>query len=73
MSKKQRNADATDLYVDAQTKITRLESEVERLREVLEFYAQGGNFQTDIWKHEELGYFTGKRARAALQAEKESE
>lgn len=34
---------------------------------VLEFYSKGGNFQTDIWQHSELGYFTGKRARELLQ------
>ena len=29
----------------------------------LEFYSKGGNFNRDIWVHEELGHFTGKRAR----------
>lgn len=34
--------------------------------ECLEFYAQGGNSNMDIWEHKELGYFTGKRAKALL-------
>jgi len=40
---------------------------IEKLVEVLGFYAQGGNFQTDVWEHESLGYFTGKRARETLK------
>jgi len=36
------------------------------LVDALEFYANGGNFNRDIWIDEKLGYFTGKRARQAL-------
>lgn len=39
---------------------------VERLENALQFYAAGGNFSKDVWLHKELGYFTGKRARAVL-------
>lgn len=35
--------------------------------QTIEFYSKGGNFQTDIWKHEELGFFTGKRAKEFVQ------
>ena len=41
----------------------------ELLREantLLDFYSRGGNANMDVWKHEELGFFTGKRAREFL-------
>ncbi|OPZ24591.1 MAG: hypothetical protein BWZ03_00066 [bacterium ADurb.BinA186] len=40
---------------------------IDKLLEVLGFYAQGGNFNRDLWHDEKLGYFTGKRAREALK------
>ena len=36
--------------------------------ETLEFYSQGGHPAMDMWKHKDLGYFTGKRAQKALTA-----
>ena len=36
--------------------------------EALEFYANGGNLQSDIWQHKKLGYFTGKRAKGCVKA-----
>ena len=50
-----------------------LAPKIAKLVEVLGFYAQGGNFQTDVWEHESLGYFTGKRARETLKQWKEGE
>ena len=39
---------------------------IEKLAEALDFYSKGGNFNTDIWVHPDLGYFTGKRAKKIL-------
>lgn len=42
------------------------EADAAELERCLEFYAHGGNFNTDLWKHDELGYFTGKYAKETL-------
>lgn len=46
--------------------IQSLKDENKKFREALEFYANGGNPNRDIWFDEKLGYFTGKRARQTL-------
>ncbi|MFN7295182.1 MAG: hypothetical protein ACK5T9_02865, partial [Bacteroidota bacterium] len=45
----------------------KLKKENEVLMETLEFYAQGGYPEMDMWQHPDLGYFTGKRARQTLE------
>ena len=52
---------------DHQAIVQKLEERIEKLREVMEFYAQGGHSAMDMWQHPDLGYFTGKRARQALK------
>jgi hypothetical protein len=47
--------------------VAALRKRLEEAVEVIEFYSKGGNFQTDIWQHPNLGYFTGKRAREFLK------
>lgn len=47
--------------------ILQLIKEHQEMREALEFYANGGNPNRDIWFDEKLGYFTGKRARQTLE------
>lgn len=44
----------------------RLEKMVDVMREALNFYGLGGHPAMDMWQHETLGYFTGKRAQEAL-------
>jgi hypothetical protein len=34
--------------------------------ELLEFYSNGGNPSQDMWLHDDLGHFTGKRCREFL-------
>lgn len=46
--------------------VRQLIKEHQEMREALEFYANGGNPNRDIWFDEKLGYFTGKRARQTL-------
>lgn len=60
-----REFDTTATYPD-ESELTKLRARVALLEEALGFYAKGGNFNTDVWKHETLGYFTGLRAREAL-------
>lgn len=49
-------------------KIFELERKLEVAIQLLKFYSQGGNSQTDIWYNEHLGYFTGKRAKEFLES-----
>ncbi len=49
-----------------QSVIAQLQAQLAMCKEVLEFYADGGNPNRDIWLDEELGYFTGKHARECL-------
>ena len=51
---------------DRLTDIATLLEVVRVYKDALEFYAQGGHPAMDMWKHAELGYFTGKRAQACL-------
>lgn len=39
---------------------------MEKMARALDFYSKGGNFNTDVWKHEDLGYFTGSMAKAVI-------
>lgn len=55
-----------ELIAHSRTDIEKLLAIVEVQRKALEFYSRGGNFNTDIWQHESLGYFTGKLAGEAL-------
>lgn len=48
---------------DNQGVILSLQERLENAMEVIEFYSKGGHPNMDIWQHESLGYFTGKRAR----------
>lgn len=48
-------------------RIEKLESQLKEANELIEFYGAGGNFNSDVWQHENLGFFTGKRARAYLK------
>lgn len=48
-----------------------LKLELKRERECVDWYAQGGHPNMDMWKHETLGYFTGKRARETIAQRKE--
>jgi hypothetical protein len=50
--------------------VAELESRIANLREVVEFYSNGGHPAMDMWQHPDLGYFTGKRARQALEEDK---
>lgn len=52
---------------EANATIQSLKDENKKFREALEFYANGGNPNRDIWFDEKLGYFTGKRARQTLE------
>lgn len=36
------------------------------LVETMRFYGNGGNFNRDLWYDNDLGFFTGKRAKEAL-------
>ena len=57
-----------DQILDEKNKeIQSLKDENKKFREALEFYANGGNPNRDIWFDEKLGYFTGKRARQTLE------
>lgn len=47
--------------------VRQLIKEHQEMRDALEFYANGGNPNRDIWFDEKLGYFTGKRARQTLE------
>ena len=48
-------------------RIKQLEAQLKEANELIEFYGAGGNFNADVWQHENLGFFTGKRARAYLK------
>lgn len=57
-----------DQILDEKNKeIQSLKDENKKFREALEFYANGGNSNRDIWFDDDLGYFTGKRARQTLE------
>lgn len=47
--------------------IQALMREIIAAREMARFYAGGWNPNLDVWKHDELGYFTGRRAREYLK------
>ena len=39
----------------------------EEAEELLKFYSEDGNFNSDVWEHDSLGFFTGKRAREYMK------
>ena len=67
------NSDRASLGLDYKKLQQKLDATLmreEKLIEVLGFYANGGNFNHDIWIHDELGHFTGKWAREVLAQNK---
>jgi hypothetical protein len=59
-------AGAAHVRAETEAELSRLRRELAEAVEILKWYGCGGNFQTDIWHHPDLGYFTGKRARDFL-------
>lgn len=63
----EKQQEENEYYINLDRKISGLEQKLEKAIKALEFYANGGNHNLDIWHDEKLGYFTGKRARQVLK------